>query len=91
MSNSEIWHYRGREARGQGKPCVLTDGRISPAARRAWIEGWQAEEALRNPPPLPTDEEIADSKSFFDQLKAELKNGLKPELQTRNREQGTLP
>jgi hypothetical protein len=82
MSSTEIWHYRGREARGQGKPCIIVDGRMSSAARQAWIEGWQKEEALRNPPPPPTDEEIADSKSFFDSLKAELKNGLKPELRT---------
>lgn len=73
MTSLDSWHFRGREARGQGKPCVLVDGRISPAARRAWIEGWNKEEELRNPPPEPTAEEIADSKSFFDALKAELK------------------
>jgi hypothetical protein len=68
--NSPHFHA-GKEARHQGKPCIIRDGRMSPTSRQEWRDGWNFQDCLMRPAPFT--EEIQQNDEFFAGLKAELK------------------
>ncbi len=70
------WYYRGREARGLGKPAMMPDGRLSPDSRRAWYAGWYDEDLLRSA--KPSAEQVAEMNSFLAGLAAEVRTITKP-------------
>lgn len=76
--DKEKWHYRGRGARGEGKPRVAPDGRLSHESRQAFYEGWDKEDQLRAPKPTP--EQAAEFNGFFAGLAARVREetGLPP-------------
>lgn len=63
----ETWFYRGREARGLGKPRMIKDSRLSAASRERFLAGWDEEDRFWQP--TPTAEQIAESNSVVDRLK----------------------
>lgn len=67
--NHETWFHRGREAAGQGRPRVITDGRLSHENRQSWYQGWDHETQLKAP--KPTAEQAASFNAFFKGLASE--------------------
>ena len=65
------WFHLGKEARRNGKPCTITDGRMRHNARQEFYEGWNFQDALMRP--QPTHEEVAQNDEFFADLRAELR------------------
>lgn len=65
--NEEKWFYRGREARGLGKPRELPDARLSVASRQQFYAGWDEEERLRQPAPPPA--QVTEAHDVLDRLK----------------------
>lgn len=43
---NDLWYHRGKAARGSGQPRELRDGRVSPANRKAFYAGWDAEDDM---------------------------------------------
>lgn len=72
MSQPNSSHFHaGKAARQAGKPCRITDGRMSGKSRLEWYEGWNFQDAyLRGP---ADDEHIAQCEDFFAMLRAELR------------------
>ena len=68
--NSSHFHA-GKAARQTGKPCTITDGRLSPQSRAEWYAGWNMQDVLMRPP--PTSAEVEQNDSFFADLRAELR------------------
>lgn len=74
MSQPNSSHFHnGKAARAAGKPCVISDGRMTPQTRQEWYDGWNYQDALMRP--VPTDEEIEDTASFLKSLKQSVKEG----------------
>lgn len=73
--DKETWHFRGREARGQGKARELPDGRISLTNRQAFYDGWDTEDRLRGP--KPTEAQVAAFNGFLSGLAAEVRSNIK--------------
>lgn len=73
---AETWYYRGKEARGRGRPRELPDGRISAANRAAWGRGWDDEDRLHAP--QLTVEQAREFNSFFRNLAKELRVNIPP-------------
>lgn len=74
MSQPNSSHFHnGKAARHAGKPCVISDGRMTPQSRTEWYEGWNFQDALMRP--APPAEDIAQNDSFFAELRAELRKG----------------
>lgn len=72
MKQPESHHFHnGKAARAAGKPCVITDARMTPDSRQLWYDGWNTQNALMQQP--PSQEEIEQNESFLQGLKAELK------------------
>lgn len=72
MSQPNSSHFHaGKAARRAGKPCVITDGRMTPQSRQQWYDGWNCQDALMRP--APSQAEIDDTASFLTGLKASLK------------------
>ena len=71
--NSSHFH-NGKAARKAGRPCMITDGRMSPLSRAEWYAGWNLQDVLMRAPPSP--EEVAQNDSFFADLRAELRKGM---------------
>jgi hypothetical protein len=55
------WFARGRDAFTEGKPCELTEARISSRARQKWRDGWNHQARLTARKRSP--EEIAEFKT----------------------------
>ncbi|MFZ2280820.1 MAG: hypothetical protein WAW39_23675, partial [Prosthecobacter sp.] len=66
--------HAGKAARQAGKPCRITDGRMSGKSRREWYEGWNFQDAyLRG---QPDTEDVAQNDEFFASLRAELRGAM---------------
>lgn len=63
--------HAGKQARAQGLPCIISDGRMSGASRESWRNGWTYQDNLMRP--APSQEEIDQNNSFFASLRAELR------------------
>jgi hypothetical protein len=73
MSQPNSSHFHnGKAARAAGKPCVISDGRMTPQTRQEWYDGWNYQDALMRP--VPSAEEIEDTASFLQSLKLTLKS-----------------
>lgn len=71
MKQPESHHFHnGKAARAVGKPCVVTDGRMTPESRQLWYDGWNMQDAHEA---APSQAEIDDTASFLAGLKASLK------------------
>jgi len=46
MSRKVLWFDRGRDAFTEGKPCVITDARITGKDRQDWFDGWRHQKNL---------------------------------------------
>lgn len=68
---NDPWFHRGKEARANGKPCIIPDGRLKGASRQAFYEGYAFQDNLMKPPLTP--EEAAQNDNFFAGLRAELR------------------
>lgn len=76
LPDSRAFHL-GKEARANGLPCSITDGRLSPQTRQDWYAGWNHQDALMKP--QPSAEEVEQSNAFLRDLAAEVRaNSLKP-------------
>jgi hypothetical protein len=74
MSQPNSSHFHnGKAARAAGKPCVISDGRMTNASRQEWYDGWNFQDALMRP--VPSAEEIEDTASFLRDLKQSVKEG----------------
>jgi hypothetical protein len=72
MSQSNSSHFHaGKAARQAGKPCRITDGRMSGKSRLEWYEGWNVQDAYLRGQPDPED--VAQNETFFADLRAELR------------------
>ena len=71
--NSSHFHA-GKAARKAGRPCTITDGRMSPQSRGEWYAGWNLQDVLMRP--APSAAEVAQNDSFFEGLRAELRKEL---------------
>jgi len=70
LPDSSAFHH-GKEARKNGLPCIISDGRIKPETRADWYAGWNHQDAMMMPP--PSAEEIAQNQQFFSALAAEVR------------------
>jgi len=74
MSQPNSSHFHnGKAARAAGKPCVISDGRMTPQTRQEWYDGWNYQDALMRP--VPSADEIEDTASFLRGLKQSVKEG----------------
>lgn len=72
MSQSNSSHFHaGKAARKSGKPCTITDARLSPQSRAEWYAGWNMQDVLMRP--APTAAEVEQNDIFFADLRAELR------------------
>ena len=53
------WFDRGRDAMTEGRPCIMTDARISGSDRQAWYDGWNHQARLNSPDANPDDRAAA--------------------------------
>lgn len=75
MKQPESHHFHnGKAARAAGKPCLITDARMTPESRQLWYDGWNTQNALMQPP--ASQAEIDDTASFLTNLRAELKGAV---------------
>lgn len=73
MSQPNSSHFHnGKAARAAGKPCVISDGRMTAQTRQEWYDGWNHQDALMRP--VPTEAEIEDTAAFLRGLKLTLKS-----------------
>lgn len=70
QSNSSFFHA-GKAARQQGKPCHISDARMSHQSRTEWYEGWNFQGSLMRG--QPDAELIEQNENFFADLRAELR------------------
>lgn len=66
------WFDRGRDAMTEGRPCVITDARISGLDRQAWYAGWHHQARLnssKNIPPGDRTDAIAGLQRILESLK----------------------
>lgn len=63
--------HAGKQARSEGKACVIADGRMKPESRQSWYDGWNYQNNLMMP--KPTEEEVQDSADFLKKLSASLR------------------
>lgn len=71
----QTWRqYPCEEARFNGRPREIPDGRLILASREAWYDGWDEQD--RHMRPTPTAEKIEESRAGLDALRREL--GLPP-------------
>lgn len=63
--------HLGKRARFEGLPCRIEDGRLTVVNRQAWIEGWQEQDRLMQPPGPP--EAVTATRDFLTRLKALLR------------------
>ncbi|MCF7788650.1 MAG: hypothetical protein K9N47_21180 [Prosthecobacter sp.] len=76
MSQPNSSHFHaGKAARLAGRPCRITDGRISGNSRLEWHEGWNVQDAYMRG--KPTAEVVTQNENFFADLRAELR-GARP-------------
>jgi hypothetical protein len=68
--NSHHFHA-GKAARHAGKPCHISDARMSHTSRSEWYEGWNFQDALMLAP--PSVEHVEQNENFFADLRAELR------------------
>ncbi len=68
--NSSHFH-NGKAARQAGKPCIISDGRMTDNSRAEWYEGWNFQDALMRG--TPDAEHVAQNDEFFANLRAELR------------------
>jgi len=47
------WFDRGRDAMTEGRPCLITDARISGPDRQAWYAGWHHQARLNSSKSIP--------------------------------------
>lgn len=74
MSQPNSSHFHnGKAARAAGKPCVISDARMTPQSVQQWYDGWNFQDALMQP--APTQAEIDDTADFLRGLKTRLKEG----------------
>ena len=72
MKQPESHHFHnGKAARAAGKPCVISDDRMTPQTRQECYVGWDCQDALMRP--APSQAEIDDTAEFLTSLKASLK------------------
>ncbi len=71
--DSKAFH-RGKEARSNGRPCSMTDGRLSRKSRDEWYAGWNYQDGLMKP--APSTEEIAQNNNFLRDLAASVRASL---------------
>lgn len=76
MSQPNSSHFHnGKAARKAGKPCHISDARMTPQSRAEWYAGWNTQDVLMRPPPSAA--EVEQNDSFFANLRAELR-GARP-------------
>ena len=68
-----VWFDRGRDAMTEGRPCIITDARISGSDRQAWYDGWNHQARLNAPATDPDarNEAIAALSQILTQIKSE--------------------
>lgn len=72
MNQPDSHHFHnGKAARLAGKPCHISDARMSHQSRTEWYAGWNYQDALMQPPPSP--EHVTQNAHFFADLHAELR------------------
>ena len=72
MSQPNSSHFHaGKAARQAGKPCRITDGRMSGKSRHEWYEGWNVQDAYLRGQPDP--ELVTQNDTFFADLRRELR------------------
>ena len=65
------WFDRGRDARSEGKPCIITDARISGVDRQNFYDGWHHQARLNAKLQL-TDEQKAEIEAGFAAIRSAL-------------------
>ena len=63
---------RGRDALTEGRPCLITDARISSPDRQAWYAGWHHQARLNSAKNIPTgdrSEAVAGVQEILNTLK----------------------
>lgn len=73
LPNTPAFHL-GKEARKNGLPCMITDGRLMPKTRDDWYAGWNHQDALMKP--QPSEAEITQNNDFLRSLAAEVRAGI---------------
>ena len=66
------WFDRGRDAMTEGRPCRITDARISGSDRQFWYAGWHHQARLNSAksiPPADRSEAIAGLSEILQALK----------------------
>lgn len=58
------WFDRGRDAMTEGRPCLITDARISGADRQNWYAGWSHQSRLNHSKLIPQAERDAAIKGI---------------------------
>jgi hypothetical protein len=56
---SKFFH-RGKEARSLGHDRALKDGRVTPANRRDFYEGWDEQDRYMRPKPTPEEQQESE-------------------------------
>lgn len=62
------YFHRGKEARAHGKDRALSDGRVTPANRRDFYEGWDEQDRYMRP--APTLEELQEQEEALSGIRA---------------------
>lgn len=70
LPDSSAFHH-GKEARKNGLPCVISDGRMKPETRADWYAGWNHQDAMMKP--QPSEAEIEQNNAFLRSLAAEVR------------------
>jgi hypothetical protein len=70
LPNSRAFHL-GKEARKNGLPCVISDGRLTPQTRQDWYAGWNHQDKLTRP--APSAAEIDQNNNFLRDLAASVR------------------
>ena len=66
------WFGRGRDAMTEGRPCIITDARISGSDRQSWCAGWHHQARLntaKNIHPGDRTDAIAGLQKILESLK----------------------
>lgn len=69
------WFERGRDAMTEGRPCIITDARISGPDRQSWYGGWHHQARLntaKNIPPSDRTDAIAGLQEILNILAEQL-------------------
>lgn len=53
------WFDRGRDAMTEGRPCRITDARISNPDRQSWYAGWHHQARLNSAKNIPPGDRTA--------------------------------